>query len=311
MSVPLIMSNDKLALVVNGKTWHLSPGDPNYLDVIQAVKDNQTEDEIYEILNSTMTLEGYVESQGNCRVKIVDGVVIVDGEELHSTVADRLLEFKRNNLPLDHLIKFIERIADNPSYNSRNQLYNFLENKDLVITEDGFLLAYKGVNSDYTDKYTGTIDNTPGQTVRMNRNLIDDNPGTHCSKGLHVGAISYATNWAGNGRVVIVKVDPANVVSVPNDFNCQKCRVCEYTVVRDSEGLMKQPLYTTDGEPYRPETYDGDWDFTDDEVEDVYDDGEVYSYDDDGGYCMECGQYYEDCDCDDEDCTEPERINLY
>lgn len=281
MSVGYIYSGGVLTVVAKSKTFRVRNGEGRFHEILDALKNNATEDEVYGLIMSTQSLEDYIEKQGNDRVTVEDGVVKVDGEPLENSVASRISEFKKNNLPIDHLVKFVERAADNPSYHSRNQLYDFLEHKCLVITEDGHFLAYKGVRNDYYDRWSGTIDNSPGRTIKMDRTKIDDNPASHCSKGLHVGALEYASNWACGGKVVIVKVDPANVVSVPNDHSFQKCRVCEYTVLRDAEGKLTQPLYTTTGEPYKPETYDGGWEFADDEVDDVFDDGEVYSYEDD------------------------------
>jgi hypothetical protein len=296
MSVSFVVSNGQITVLLlsTGKTYQMTTDNPRCVDVINAIKENESEDKIAELLESTLTLEGYVAAQKNDRVTVVNGQVYIDGEVLHGAIAGRIADFKENGLPIDHLIRFIERIADNPSYNSRNQLYNFLENKDLVITEDGHFLAYKAVRSDYMDKYSNTISNTPGSTITMDRNKIDDNPNAHCSKGLHVGAMNYV-KWYGGGsdKVVIVKVDPANVVSVPGDHECQKCRVCEYTVLRDSEGVMKQPLYTTTGEPFKPESYDGGWDFAYDDIEDFDDDGEIYDYDDEYD---EYDEYEDSCD---------------
>lgn len=296
--IPFTYSGNTLVAVLLGKTCYIESGTPRFVSVIEAIRDDKSEQEILDIIETSMKMSDYIETQNNPRITVVGDEVFMDGKVLHSAITDRIIEFKENCLPIEHLVKFLERIYANPSYNSREQLFKFLEHKDLVITEDGYFLAYKGIKSNYKDVYTGTIDNSPGRTIKMDRHLIDDNPASHCSKGLHVGAISYATNWS-QGRVVIVKVDPMNVVSVPNDHNCQKCRVCEYTVIRDSDGLMKQPLYTNTGEPYQPSSYDGDWDFADDDIDDVYDDGEVYSYSDDT--CSVCDYEYNDCDCFDED----------
>lgn len=295
MSVPFISNNKKITVVLKGQTYTVDNNNAKFVDIVNSIKEGKAEDEIYKLITHNIDMAEYIASQGNARLTIVNGKVYIDGEELHNSITERIVDFKNNNLPIDHLVNFVERAAKNPSFNSRNQLYSFLAHKDLVITEDGHFLAYKAVLSDYLDKYSRTIDNHPGQTVRMDRNKIDDNPNNHCSKGLHVGAMGYV-QWYGHGsdKVVIVKVDPANVVSVPGDSSCQKCRVCEYTVLRDSEGVMTQPLYTTTGEPYKPEEYTGGWGFADDAVEDEFDDGEVYSYDDEEEY--EENYSYEDDD---------------
>ena len=71
----------------------------------------------------------------------------------------------------------------------------FLENKNLPITEDGCFLAYKAVTSDYKDKWTQQIDNSVGETVSMPRRKVNDDCGMGCADGLHCGAIEYVEGY--------------------------------------------------------------------------------------------------------------------
>lgn len=92
--------------------------------------------------------------------------------------------------------------------------------------------GHKAVKSDYKDKYTGSLDNSPGLVVKMPRNLVNSDKHETCSSGLHVGSLEYAKAFAsGDDKVVTVKVWPCNVVSVPVDYDGQKLRACEYEVV--------------------------------------------------------------------------------
>ena len=95
-------------------------------------------------------------------------------------------------------------------------------------------LDIKGVRNDYKDKYSGKIDNSPGSNPTMPRSDVDDNINNGCSKGLHVGTLEYADNWAGpDGRVMEVEFNPANMVSVPHDCEYAKLRVTEYKVIKE------------------------------------------------------------------------------
>jgi len=270
MSVPFIFSGRGMVVVVNGKSFSIDTNNHKFPNLYEMIKNDCTESEIYDYLSANETIESYLEkSEG---VEFKDNKIYVNGEVLHNVIVDRINDFRRMNLPFEHLLKFIEKLQKNPSYNSRNQLYGFLENKDLVICEDGDFLAYKAVTEEYMDKHSKKINNTPGTTVKMDRLLIDDNPASHCSAGLHVGAINYVQDFKSNtDKVVIVKVNPKDVVSVPNDHNCTKCRVCEYYVVKDAEGIMSSPLYTTSGEPYTSNDFDASFDF-------LYDEDDDYEY---------------------------------
>ena len=61
----------------------------------------------------------------------------------------------------------------------------------------------------------------------------------HCSSGLHVGSLSYSGpgGWynSGDDKIVIVKVNPADAVSVPSDHGASKLRVCKYEVIGEYE----------------------------------------------------------------------------
>jgi hypothetical protein len=64
----------------------------------------------------------------------------------------------------------------------------------------------------------------------MERNMVDDNRNNTCSSGLHFCSHSYLASFSGE-RTVIVKIDPADVVSIPSDYNDAKGRTCRYTVI--------------------------------------------------------------------------------
>lgn len=295
MSIPFVFSGEKLNVFLKGKTHAISITDDKFEDVYNGLKDNLSEDELFDIINKKVAvLEKYLQNQQGV-VELIGDEVFVNGEKLHHTIVERVLLFRKNNLPFEHMLNFISKISENPSYNSREQLYGFLENKDLVITEDGDFLAYKAVTNNYLDKRTRKINNSVGQTVKMDRSKIDDNPNTACGKGLHVGAMTYVKDFADlDDKVVVVKVNPKNVVSVPTHANYTKCRVCEYYVLMDStKEVLDKPLYTNTGDPVavqKPNT-NFSWEWTEEEYDsyedDDYDEDDVFSYDDDEDYHSE------------------------
>jgi hypothetical protein len=162
-----------------------------------------------------------------------NGRYLYKGKELHNTLVTRIKDTKQAGYRFDYLELFIENLFQNPSMTSRESLYDFLEHKDMPITDDGCFLAYKAVRKNYTDKYTGSFDNTPGAVIECDRGDVDDDRSRHCSYGFHVGSIDYVRSYASsyNDRIVVCKVNPKDVVAVPTDNKCQKCRVCRYEVV--------------------------------------------------------------------------------
>ena len=129
----------------------------------------------------------------------------------------------------------------NPSRRAVNELYSFLSHKNLPITDSGTFLAYKSVRSDYTDHHTGEFSNALGSVLEMPRNAVCDNAGQGCSDGFHAGSLQYASSFGGDGSVLlIVEIDPADVVSIPSDCSCQKLRTCKYKVVSLYAGLLPE-----------------------------------------------------------------------
>ena len=49
----------------------------------------------------------------------------------------------------------------------------------------------------------------------------------------------------GGNKLMICKVNPRDVVSVPNDCRCQKLRCCKYEVVSEFEDLLKSVVHMT------------------------------------------------------------------
>jgi hypothetical protein len=161
------------------------------------------------------------------------GEIVLNGETLPALFTGRVLEMAKNGEDPAPIFAFAARLAKNPSANSRAQLFRFLQHKHLAITPEGFVLAYKAVRQDYLDWYSATYKNTPGTTLSMPREAVDPDPAMHCSAGFHVGTLDYARNFRSSGYsiILICRVDPADVVSVPDDCDCQKMRVCSYYVV--------------------------------------------------------------------------------
>jgi hypothetical protein len=168
----------------------------------------------------------------------------------------------RDGFSFEPMVKFLANVLENHSNRAVQELYTFLENKNLPITEDGCFLAYKAVTHDYKDKWTKQIDNSIGETVGMQRRKVNDDCGIGCADGLHCGAIEYVEGYSNcrgdehDDKIVIVKVNPKDVVSVPTDSQCQKVRTCEYQVIADYEGPLNNLVHKSeDGEEWTQDEF--------------------------------------------------------
>lgn len=240
---------------------------PRILNAFNLPKEEQ-EEAVFAILQQTT---GFFESDG---FTVTPDEVFYQGEVMPLALASKIRAILEEGLPVSLFAKFWENLQQNPSANSVRELYDFLAYKELPITEDGCFLAYKGLDKNYwsisgntTTKVlkgqvnnSGHIYNGVGEEIEVRRWDVDDNRENHCSFGLHVGSLDYAQGFS-RSSVVVVKVNPKDVVSVPSDYNCQKCRVSAYKVVEVFSEEIGASVCYEDGSEMRSEESDEYYEF--------------------------------------------------
>ena len=249
----IVSGNGTMTIVVDNQSYTIGYDHPNYLAIKECINNNDAEN-IVALMDIPSAIENYAEG----KVSVTDGVLRYEDEEIHNTLTDRIMSMMRDGFAFEPMIRFLANVLENHSNRAVQELYTFLENKNLPITEDGCFLAYKAVTSDYKDKWTNKIDNSVGETVSMQRRKVNDDCGMGCADGLHCGAIEYVEGYRSEhygDRVVIVKVNPKDVVSVPLDCECQKVRTCAYEVVADYEGLLQQVVHHPDSKEWNQEDF--------------------------------------------------------
>lgn len=255
-----IINKDSIGVFVNCQLRTIKREHPHFEEIKLAVKNNDVE-EVERLTNKA----GFINKYGAGKVYVEGGQVKYNGMILDNHLTKRLQALMDEGFKVDNLIKFIENLYQNPNKESISELYDFLEHFALPITEDGCFLAYKAVRNNHMDIYSGTIRNSVGDRVEVPRHTVDSNRHNPCSAGLHVGAIGYVKSYghctkkpeseSGN-RIMIVKVNPMDAVSVPNDSSCQKLRTCGYEVVAelsDYDTVLENAVYTSDAQEKLPD----------------------------------------------------------
>lgn len=151
-------------------------------------------------------------------------------------LSDYVLPILKKADNLEPILLFIENLLSNPSEYARAELMQWIEKAQMPITPDGNFLAYKRVREDYKDVHSGTMDNSVGQVVQMPRLAVDDDRNRTCSAGLHFCSKDYLSHFPGE-RIVVVKINPADVVSIPVDYDFTKGRAWRYEVVAELSTL--------------------------------------------------------------------------
>lgn len=230
-----------LIVVRDGKALTIDKTHKNYNHIQLALDNKQWQDAL-----DSIDMKTAIKKYSNGRVVVEEGEVRFDGKPVHPKLTDRLLNclHEENMEAIDALAKFIVNCDENPDFQVVTRIYSFVQHNDLRIDKDGYILAYKIVKPNFFDKYTGTMDNSPGQVVKMKRNEVNSKDSETCSHGLHVAAKGYLSSY-GNTRtdkIVLCRVHPKDFVSIPTDYNDMKARTCEYTVLKD----VSQNFRTTD-----------------------------------------------------------------
>lgn len=248
--------------------------------------------EVSRLMSPKGVVESYLRRVSD-RVSFKGNTLLFDGDEVNNSLADTIIRLSTEDESGDpaKLVKFLENLMTNPSAHSREQLYDWISGRNITITNDGHFLAYKGLRNDFTSihagpgivnsvEYTNTsLDNSPGNVVEFSRSKVVANSGIGCAVGLHAGTHEYASNFA-QGKLVLVKINPRDVVSVPTDCDAQKLRVCRYEVLEEVEAKYESVTYTDQDGLFEPDYEDEDIDPYEDEDDD-YDEDEDYWGEDD------------------------------
>jgi len=294
-----------ITVVLDGERHSINAGNGMFSKALEAYKVNDW-DAFIGCVNPTIRLKSLYASYEGIEVK--DGNLYVFGDPVHSTLASRVLSFLEAGLDCVHLFKFILKLNLNPSKRAVDELYTFLEHRALPITDNGNFLAYKAVREDYTDKYTGKFLNTIDSVLEMPRNKVDDDKNVGCSYGFHAGTVEYAKEFMGReGHLMIVEINPADVVSIPTDCQFQKLRTSKYKVVGEYEIDLTDPLYASRFETDQDDDVDLWDDDSDDEVCcDCLE--ESYGNCDNCDCCEGCCNCSEDDDSDDDSDDEDDNV---
>lgn len=239
----MIKSPSGLNVILDGRPYTIKSDHPNWARIVEAIADKNY-DALPALIDTTSTVKDF----GKGRITVDKGVVYYNKQQLHGCIVQSILGLIKEGFSVEPIANFLDNLEKNPSHRAITELYGFLEYGKLPITEDGCFLTYKKVRSDFKDIHSGTFDNSIGKTCEMPRSKVDDNPNNTCSSGLHVCSYEYTKSFGdSSSKLVLCKVNPADVVSIPVDYNNTKMRCCKYVVVAEvkdkSDVLKDKALY--------------------------------------------------------------------
>lgn len=290
-----------LSLIADGKPYVATSDHPNWEMIVRVLT---TGGDPLPLFNTSLAAVDKFNKVSE-RVSLRGNQLFFDNDPIDGVLADQIVRFMREGQDFGPLVKFYEKLAGNPMEHSRDQLYAWLEKYNFTIDVDGDIVMYKGVAVvDETEGWYKSIHGGPaivdgvavhgqvpqkiGSVVEMPRSKVQHDPAVGCSSGLHAATWDYAKSFA-HGRVLTVKVDPRDVVSVPTECDWAKVRVCRYTVTGVTEVELNTALWGSYDVTYNGFSYS-----------ELADDMDAYTAEendvDDGAECSNCLYMFEEGD---------------
>lgn len=222
-----ILGSDSISVFLDGKMFPVNKTSKTYDMVLKAVRTNDE-----KLLRQAVSMKTVMEQKlKNVTAVTIDGSkVLFEGREITGLIKTRIFEMLSIGLDIKPISLFLENLMQNPSKRAVDELFGFMEACNLPITEDGCFLAYKRVRHDYLDCHSATMDNSVGNVLSMPRNAVDEDKNCTCSAGLHFCSYDYLQHFHG-ARIVVLKINPRDVVAIPADYNNAKGRTCRYEVI--------------------------------------------------------------------------------
>ncbi len=226
-----VISSNGITIVQGARTITVPPDHPNYRKIHNELNTAEPDyNAAFQLADIPEALNMFIQDggAGNLTVDTERKVVQYNGDDLPDMFAQKLLSLMRHDMKPVTILNFLEKLYANPTPSAIEDLLPFCAANDFMLWDDGDVLGFKSVREDWKDHHSGTFDNSPGRIVSMPRESVNSDRDTTCSHGLHIAARAYAESFMANGKLLVVKVNPSDVVAVPMDYNRQKMRCCRY-----------------------------------------------------------------------------------
>jgi len=234
--IPFSVTNNSLTFFVKGRPHGLHKDHENFATVRKLLLTPGVDHDVEQLMDLVDARRAYIRASFG-RIQFDRNEILWQGKPLHNIWVERIIQLRAEGLDHEPLFNALDRLVQNPTPQAIERLPIFLDRVALPFMPDGRFLAFKGVTANYESAHVspdGTrFRHQVGDKPRMPREAVDPNPSNTCSTGLHVGAPGYVREHYSGGSyaLVLVAVDPIDVVSVPTDYDGEKMRVCGYEVI--------------------------------------------------------------------------------
>lgn len=265
--IPYIKQGPNIVMILDGSAATVSPSHINFKRIKDDLEAGNFANikSLYDIADSVKkATNGEIDLSSSA----TDVSVKVSGDTVKYAIAERIIKGLGMGEDMNKYKLFMANCHLNPSKLAIEELYQFLEKCDLPITDDGCFLAFKKVDSDFYDLHSHTVPHyTPDHLTKiaagpellegsygkrnevrlsyvyesgvrhlqlsMPREDVDSNRSNTCSSGLHFCSKSYLPYFglAESAKILILKINPKDVVSIPTDYDLSKGRASSYVIM--------------------------------------------------------------------------------
>jgi hypothetical protein len=253
--LPFTITPRGVSFIIEGKPQNILNNHVNYKEIVEAIKSNAIES-----LKELCDLKKFVAIASEGNVLIADDEVRFNNIKVNDYLAERIIYHYKNDFPIKPICNFTQRLMENPNEELREDLFKWMENGNMPICSNGNFIAYKAVRPDFTPVHKGPYgqDQSVGKTVTMPREKCDSDRNSTCSAGLHFCSWEYIpifTDGYFNSnqiKIIILEIDPKDVVAIPVDYNLSKGRCCKFKVIgtidneSERDEVAKKTIYEDD-----------------------------------------------------------------
>ncbi|TPL42560.1 MULTISPECIES: hypothetical protein [unclassified Mesorhizobium] len=255
--IPHVISGNTISAFIGGDLKTIDSSHPNFATIKQRLREGtEVGEDLFDLAAALRRHLGYEDEL----VKVGPDGMTYNDRPINNFLTMRIIDLVRRGQPATPWINFFKRLQLNPDPNVRDELFDWLERGGMPITPDGYFLAYKKVDDDYTSFYDHSTINAVGTTIFLTE--YDHDKARVCSAGLHFCSWDYLPQYHGNtGRVVVLKINPADVVGFQSSYT-GKGRACRYMIVDEipedeAKHAFPAPVYSTAYDDDEGWFYDG------------------------------------------------------
>jgi hypothetical protein len=249
--VAVTVVNNGVAFFIGTKNYLATRDHPRFVNIVEAIR-AQDYDRAILLLDEKEALSYYKPTSEDFALE--NGLVFLDGKPFTREVSDKVANLVRDGMSPEPLERCLRKLRLNQSASAQREALLFFVANGFMIHEDGDIIAYKKVSEDFRASHPnldGSYNyNTVGAVIEMPREDVDDRRDVTCSFGLHAASLDYAQSFGGS-RLMVLKINPKDIVSIPSDYNNQKMRCCRYEVISEIQsenlrttGLPKKEVYS-------------------------------------------------------------------